>query len=101
MKSGYNVVWTDNAVEELSKTIKYLQENFTEKEIQRLAQKVDRVIDLISRNPLVFPKSKVKPIHRFVILKYNTMYYQVSDDRIEILSFFSNRQSPEKNPFEE
>lgn len=94
MKSGYKVFWTPNAKKELMKTIDYLNLNFTEKEIIKLVQKIDSTIELISKNPNVFPKSEFKNIHKTVILKFNTMYYQVKDDNVEILSFFSNRQSP-------
>ena len=30
MKNGYKILWTDNALNELEITIKYLQENWTE-----------------------------------------------------------------------
>ena len=37
-----------------------------------------------------------KDIHRVVILTYNTLYYRVKNNQIEIISFFSNRQNPKK-----
>jgi plasmid stabilization system protein ParE len=37
MKSGYRILWTDNALKELEKTITFLEENWTEKELQSLA----------------------------------------------------------------
>ena len=40
MKSGYNILWTDYALEELEQTIDYLERNFTEKEISKLAKKL-------------------------------------------------------------
>lgn len=42
MKSGYNILWTPNALNELEKTIEYLEENFSEKEIKKLAQRLKR-----------------------------------------------------------
>ena len=36
MKSGFNIEWTQNARKELEKTIEYLEENFSEKEIKKL-----------------------------------------------------------------
>jgi hypothetical protein len=33
MKSGYKIYWTDYALNELEKTIEFLEENWTEKEI--------------------------------------------------------------------
>jgi plasmid stabilization system protein ParE len=34
MKSGYKILWTDFALKELEKTIEYLEENWTEKELR-------------------------------------------------------------------
>jgi plasmid stabilization system protein ParE len=42
MKCGYNILWTPKALNELEKTIEYLEENFSEKEIKKLAQRLKR-----------------------------------------------------------
>lgn len=96
MKNGYKVLWTDHALNELEKTIEYLEINFSEKELKRLAEKIESVTELISQNPKLFPKSDKEGVYRVTILKFNTMYYRLHDDIIEILSFFSNRQNPKK-----
>lgn len=96
MKNGYKVVWTNNALEELQRTIEYLESTFSEKEIKRLALRIENVIELISKNPILFAKSEHKNVYRVSILKFNTMYYRIHADEIHILSFFSNRQSPLK-----
>ena len=95
MKSGYKILWTDHALSELEKTIKYLETNFTGKELEKLSQKIESVVNLISQNPRLFSKSDKKEIYRVTILKFNTMYYRIKGDSIEILSFFSNRQNPQ------
>ena len=96
MKNGYKILWTENALNELAKTIEYLEENFTDKEIKKLAQKIESTTALLSKKPTIFPKSEFKDIHRVVILKHNTLYYRIKGETVEILSFFSNRQSPTK-----
>lgn len=96
MGNGYKIRWTPNALEELADTIEYLENNFTDKEINRLAIKIEDIINLIAQNPELFQESETKNIRRVIILKFNTMYYRINDDEIEILSFFSNRQSPDK-----
>jgi len=85
-----------NAKKELEKTIKYLEDNFSEKEIKKLVQKIENITELISQNSDLFPKSENNQIYKAVILKFNTLYYRIKNDNIEILSFFSNRQSPTK-----
>jgi hypothetical protein len=60
MKSGYEILWTENALNELQKTINYLKENWTEKEIQKLALAVEKTILLLTKKPLLFPESDIK-----------------------------------------
>lgn len=94
MKSGYDVFWTDNALEDLDATIEYLATNFSDKEIRLLIKELERTISLVSKNPFLFPRSKSKHIFKAVVLTYNTMFYQVKKNKVEILSFYSNRQNP-------
>ena len=54
MKSSYEILWTDNALKELSETILYLEENQTEKELQNLANQLEQTLKLISQNPYLF-----------------------------------------------
>jgi len=96
MKSGYNILWTDNALNELKKTIEYLETNFSNKELEKLSQKIESIVYLISQNPGLFCKSDKQGLYKVTILKFNTLYYRIQGDQIEILSFFSNRQDPQK-----
>lgn len=97
MKNGYKILWTDFALKELEATIAYLEENWTEKELKNLATSIEETLSLIAQNPEIFQKSEIKnTIRRAIILSHNTLYYRVHNNQIEILSFFSNRQSPKK-----
>ena len=97
MKNGYNILWTDNALKELAETITYLENNWTEKELKKLANSLENTLNLISQNPYLFQVSDYKPqIRRAVILYLNTLYYRVLANDVEIISFFSNRKNPEK-----
>lgn len=100
MENGYEILWTDNALEELEETIKYLEKEFTDREIGKLAKEIERITSLISQNPNLFSVSETKKVRKAVILKYNSMYYRIENKQIQILSFFSNRQSPEKRNLE-
>lgn len=97
MKSIYKVHWTENALKELSNTVYYLEQNFTLKELNKLAIEIEKIILIISKNPNTF--KEINPnnnVRKIVILKYNTMFYRVKNESIEILSFFSNRQDLRK-----
>ena len=97
MKNGYKILWTDFALQELENTITFLEENWTQREIQKLAITIEEILILISQNPNLFQVSELKKdIRRVVILSHNTLYYRVKNNQIEIISFFSNRQKPKK-----
>lgn len=98
MENGYNISWTDHALSELADTYEYLELNFTEKELKKLSLEIDQVLNLISKNPKLFPFSESLKVRKVVIKKFNTMYYRVNKNQIEIISFFSNRQNPDKAP---
>jgi plasmid stabilization system protein ParE len=97
MKNGYKILWTAFALKELEKTIEYLEENWTEKELRTLAESIEEKLVLISQNPNLFQASdNKKNIRRVVIQTYNTLYYRFENEQIEIISFFSNRQNPKR-----
>ena len=97
MKNGYKILWTDNAIKELQKTVEYLEEHWTEKELKNLATNLETTLNIISQNPYIFQASDIKKdVRRAVILSLNTMYYRTYENDVHILSFFSNRQNPKK-----
>ncbi len=60
MKNGCKILWTDNALKELQKTVEYLQEHWTEKELRNLATNLENTLNLISNNPYLFQASEIK-----------------------------------------
>jgi plasmid stabilization system protein ParE len=55
MKSGYSINWSDEALDHLNSIIEYLQNKWTDMQISRFFKKLVKHIDLISKNPLLFP----------------------------------------------
>ncbi|RZK47874.1 MAG: type II toxin-antitoxin system RelE/ParE family toxin [Pedobacter sp.] len=97
MINGYEIFWTDHALDELEKTIEYLEENWEISDLVNFATKLENTISLISQNPDLFPSSGIKKgIHRAIVAKHNSLYYRLNQDTIEIISFFSHRQSKRK-----
>ena len=96
MEKGFEILWTDFALEELSETVGYLKREFSQKETDILGDEIERITSIISQNPNIFPNSDRLQTRKAVILKFNTLYYRIMNDKIEIVSFFLNRQSPDK-----
>ncbi len=95
MKNGYKIIWTVHALNELKVTFEYLENKWTNREMSKLANEIDKILNLISNNPKLFPISNRTQIRRAVLGKFNIIYYRELENRtVEIISFFSTRQSP-------
>jgi plasmid stabilization system protein ParE len=95
MKSGYKILWTENAIAELKETIEYLENNWSKKELKAFAAKLDHTVELISKMPELFPESLYqKHIRKAVVEKHNNLYYRINKNSVEIVSLFANKKNP-------
>jgi|SRR4051812_7591237 plasmid stabilization system protein ParE len=97
MKSGFKVIWSDQAKFNLQQIINYLENNWTKKEIKTFYMKLEKTISLISSNPELFRiTNKRKNVRKCVFSKQTSIYYKVNDEEIFIVTLFDNRQNPKK-----
>lgn len=97
MTNTYKIFWSDESLKNLDSIINYLEHNWTEKEIKKFLNHLHKRIQLISKNPLIFPSTqKSRNIRKSVLNKQTSIIYRFSDNRIEILSIFDNRQNPDR-----
>ena len=96
MKSISKVVWSEEAVENLQKIIQFLEENWSEKEIRKFAMKLEKQISIIKSQPHTFPKANNFDVRRSVLSKQTSIYYNVHQDTLRIVTIFDNRQDPKK-----
>ena len=47
MKSGYEIKWTDNALKELAETYKYINDNWSDRELKKLSIEIEKILKLI------------------------------------------------------
>ena len=91
------VVWSSEASYTFEQNIIYLQTEWNESVIDSFITRTEQAIELISKNPLLFPVlNKKKAIHRCVIVKQITLYYHVADNYVLLLTFWNNYQNPKK-----
>ncbi len=96
MKSGYKIDWADEARQNLDAIIEYLQNRWTAKEISNFFKKLDKRIDIISRNPHAYPDIDLKSgLRRSVLTEQTSIYYEIKTDSVVILSLFDNRKDPD------
>jgi plasmid stabilization system protein ParE len=96
MKNISKVIWSDDALNNLREIIDYLESRWTQREIGNFAKKLEKQLEIIKRLPLSYPKSRKKNIRKAVMTKQTTVYYEISNDAIRIVTLFDNRKNPNK-----
>jgi plasmid stabilization system protein ParE len=97
MRSGYKLMWSDRALADLRNIIDYLTENWTQREIQNFARRLDKRLDLISVNPNLFPRTtKRKNLKKSVLTKHTVIYYKTEGNFVTIVTLFDPRQNPKR-----
>jgi hypothetical protein len=103
MVSDMEVFWSAQAKITYFRILDYLNEHWSKKEIIQFSRKTDIIIQAIRRNPEIYPVTfKHKEIRKAIVDKNNSFYYKADklQNRIYLLTFYDNRQDPEKLVFE-
>jgi len=96
------IKWTPSARITYIKTLAYLEEHWTDNEVNAFAQKVSEVLDLICESPFMYQQSKsYKNVRKGFITKHNALYYKIRPRKkeLELLMFWDNRKDPKKRPY--
>ncbi|MDQ5930257.1 MAG: hypothetical protein QG594_2044 [Bacteroidota bacterium] len=91
------IKWTPQADKGLERVLKYLEAEWTAREILQLEKKIKQVTKQISLNPELFPKSETyKKLHKAIIDKNNYLVYRINTEKntIEIVNFRGTKQKP-------
>ena len=91
------IKWSPKSKATYLKILEYLEENWTHKEVKNFVEKTNKVLFLILKNPEMYPLSKKRNIHKCVLTKQISFYYQVQEKEITLVTFFDNRENPEKH----
>ncbi len=93
---AYEIIWSDEAIYSFDKRIKYLEINFSEKEIIRFAKATLKKLELIEANPGAYRKSSRNTnIHYTNILGRVILVYRVKPRAkiVELIHFWDGRQN--------
>jgi len=90
-----SVYYTPIAKETFVDTYHFIQEKYGGKTANKFKLKAEKIIDLISENPLMYKSSNIAENVRVgYITKQTALFYRVSSDSIHLLFFWDNRQDP-------
>ncbi len=93
----YKVKWSEKSKDDFIDIIEYLIDNWGKNLAIKFKKTVLNTIEIISKMPLIFPKSEYKAdIRRCVVVKQVSMYYLINekDNEIFIVRFYNNRKKP-------
>ena len=94
------IVWSSRADKKFDKILEYLVKEWGNKVTKLFVKKVYDFLDILSEFPEIGTlENKEKGIRGFVIIKQVSIFYIIRNNRIIILNFFDNRQSPAKKRF--
>lgn len=91
------IIWTPTAEKGYEKIISYLENNWTEREVENFIVESFRFFELLSEHPEILEKSgKLKNVYRGPIDKHNILTYRINSNKkkIELLNIRSSRQKP-------
>ncbi len=94
------VVWSDNAKEDISTLVIYLNINWGKKIADDYITLINELVGQFAEFPKLFPVIHTKKkIRKCVVSKHNSIYYREKKDYIEIVNVFDTRQNPDKLKF--
>ena len=93
------IIWSPQSQVSFYKVVEYLQENWTERELDNFLAATDKVINYIAENPLMFRGTNKKNIHEALVTPQNLLIYKIYVDRIVLITFYDTRKSPKKKKY--
>lgn len=89
------VVISKTAKKKLEKIFEYLIKEWSVKVKKDFVETLDSSIEIIKKQPEIFPESKKgKSLRKCIITKQMTLYYRYNSKRINIVTLFDTRQNP-------
>jgi hypothetical protein len=71
---------------------RYLQREWTLTEVSNFMDKVDELIDLLTKENLTFKPTDYKNTFQVPVVKQINLYYRIENNNIELMRFWNNYQ---------
>lgn len=90
------IIWSDLAKLEFSNVLEfYVFKNGNSSYSLKILEEVEDLLETLSNNEFIGRLTSNK-ITRVIPMKIYLIFYEINNNQIEILSFWDNRQNPEK-----
>ena len=93
---GYKLHWSEESVSNLEGILESLSRNWTNREVENYKKRLGQQLDLIIKNPYMFPISDHMPrLRKAVLSKQTTIFYEVKNKAIFLAYLHVNRKNIE------
>lgn len=95
MVDKLEIYYTNQAVLRIDQIIKYLVENWSEREVENFLEALQGFEAIVSKFPKIYPQSQIlKGFRKAVILRQISIIYSVHESKVIVYTLFDNRQNP-------
>lgn len=97
---AYQIIVKKRFKNKVLKVLEYLEKEWSHKVATDFLTKIDRRIDLLTKQPQIgAPSAKIKDIRGLLITRHNKIYYKISGNKVIILNMYDTRINPKRNPY--
>lgn len=94
------VIWNKRAIQKFEEIVTYLEENSSEETAIKFVQKIDDLIEKLSKYPEIGRRTKTrKTVRQYKIDKYKKLYYRKYGKNLLIVFIFDDRMNTKSNPY--
>ena len=90
------VIWTPESEKTFEAILTYLETHWTEKEQLNFIAAANKTIETISKQPLLFRKTKSPDVHEALITKHNLLIYRIKEHQVDLITFWDTRKNPKQ-----
>ena len=92
---NHSVVWSPEAKNSFEKPVRYVEENWGRKSAITFIERVHSILSIITQHPKAFVFLPQYNAYRCVVVKQVSLFYRLQKNKIELLTFWDNRQDPQ------
>lgn len=93
---GLEIVWTRQSLKGYAHILKYLDDNWTEKEVLKFEKEIIDFLDLLSDHPYMLKESPSKGLRRGPVNKLTIITYRVTKSQLQVINLRSSRKISNK-----
>lgn len=97
---AYKIIVKRRFTNKAQKVLAYLEREWSRKVAADFLVKIDRRMDMLSKQPYVgAPSTVIKDVRGVLITRHNKIYYKIKGKTVTILNMYDTRMKPGRNRY--